>query len=234
MQSNSHLSRRARPDRDIEMEMTPSVPEPSMSSTLPSHLRSELATTSGSGILLDRTESFDTAAELEIKLKDRTRSKSKPRSGNRVRLNSTPVQVSHARDSRVSGPPTPELEVEPARGEDGRTDGWDGQEKTRIDLGSSRPISSEPPVDQEKAPRASPLASSPSTKESKPPAKSEEDPNTNPKSKTLWRKGLDRFTAAFWANRHVAWIWPKMKDWNEMKPVIRCAVAVSRGTHLGF
>jgi hypothetical protein len=228
MQSNSHLSRRARPDRDNEMDITPSVPEPSMSSTLPSHLRSEV-TPSGSGILLDRTESFDTAAELEIKLKDRTaRSKSKPRSGNRVRLNSTPVQVSHARDSRVSGPPTPELEVEPARGEDGRTDRRDGQEKTRIDLGSPRPISSEPPVSMEKAQRASPLASTPSTNESKPPAKSEKDPNTDPKPKPLWRKGLDRFTAAFWANRHVMWIWPKMKDWNEMKPVIRCAVAVSR------
>jgi hypothetical protein len=227
MQSDSHLSRRARPDRDIEMDLTPSVPEPSMASTIPSHLRSEV-TSSGSGILLDRTESFDTAAELEIKLKDRTRSKSKPRSGNRVRLNSTPVQVSHARDSRVSGPPTSELEVEPARGEDGRTDRRDGQEKTRIDLGSPRPISSEPPVDEEKAPRASPSAFSPSTKDSKPPAKSEEDPNTDPKPKPLWRKGLDRFTAAFWANRHVAWIWPKMKDWNEMKPVIRCAVAVSR------
>jgi hypothetical protein len=86
----------------------------------------------------------------------------------------------------------------------------------------------------EKAQRASPLASSPSTNESKPPAKSEKDPNTDPKPKPLWRKGLDRFTTAFWANRHVAWIWPKMKDWNEMKPVIRCAVAVSRCLNFGL
>jgi hypothetical protein len=186
--------------------MTPSVPEPSISSTLPSHLRTE----GSGGILLDRTESFDTAAELEIKLKSRP----KPRSGNRVRLNSTPVQVSHARTSRVSG--TSSTEVEPVRAENERIPG--PQEKSRTE--SPRPASPGAPLDVEKARRTYTPEASP-TKESRATNEPEEE------SKPLWRKSFDRFSSGFWANRHVAWIYPKMKDWNEMRPVIRCAVAVS-------
>ena len=200
---------RGRFDRD--MEMTPSVPEPSISSMLPSHLRTEAS----GGILLDRTESFDTAAELEIKLKNR----SKSRSGNRVRLNSTPVQVSHARSSRVH---TPTSDAEPSLAENERI--WAAQEKTRT--ASPRPASPAANVSTEK-PRRDSISISPPPRE----ANVQEEPQRE-KSKPILRKALDKFLKAFWANRHVAWIYPKMMDWNEMKPVIRCAVAVSSKTRL--
>lgn len=187
--------------------MTPSVPEPSISSAMPSYLRTEAST----GILVDRTESFDTAAELEIKLKNRPKSRSR----NRVRMNSTPVQISHARDSRIH---TPTADEESTLAQNERD--LAAQEKTRTASPLPASPAASPNANLEKPPRESSLNSS-QMKDSKLPKEAQDKP------KSIRRKGLDKFLAAFWANRHVAWIYPKTKDWNEMKPVIRCAVAVS-------
>jgi hypothetical protein len=167
-------------------------------------------TEGSSGILLDRPDLSEHDSALEIKLKSR------PKSANRVRLNSTPVQVSHAVSSRVqSGRQSP---VQDVLGE--HISGSAIQEKpTRT--ASPRPQSgSLPPVAIAKPPG--------DTKPELPgPDRSTETKGKKHKPETQWSRAHGRISKLFWENRHVAWMYPKMKDWNEMKPVLRCAVAVS-------
>lgn len=169
-------------------------------------------TEGSSGILIDRPDLSEQASELEIKLKSR------PKSANRVRLNSTPVQVSHAVASRVqSGRQSPVQDISTESPSNSTT-----QEKPSR-TASPRPESrSSPPLTLEKLPAKS-EAEKPSPEAATKKVAEKED-----KPKTAWNRACAQASKLFWGNRHVAWMYPKMKDWNEMKPVLRCAVAVSR------
>jgi len=167
-------------------------------------------TEGSSGILLDRPDLSEQDSELEIKLKSR------PKSANRVRLNSTPVQVSHAVSSRVqSGRQSP---VQEGLGEN-VSQGIIQEKPTRTasprpESGSSPPVAFAKPSGNTK-PEIPAHDQSTETKEKK------------DKPETVWSRAHGQASELFWENRHVAWMYPKMKDWNEMKPVLRCAVAVN-------
>jgi hypothetical protein len=172
------------------------------------------------GILKDSpglNEHSESPSILEIKSNRRYGNRGSP---NRVRLNSTPVQVTQSIPLQLTG-------------QDGEEypSGVTTDEPSEIirarETGSPAERQAQPQSDTTLPQPQSHMASTSSSTSSYPPK-----PEESSKQKTSSQPSRPKaFLVKAWSriteDRHVKWTWPRVTNWQMMKPVVRCAVAVS-------
>lgn len=201
----------------------------------------------GGGILLERSgySDDDTASMVEMKSNQRKKRKRGP--PQRVRLNSTPVQVpesllldTRARDSGARG--VPDKVPENAETEEGSSPlTTEAEERSSLSSPIHKPQDEAVNEKQEAGVRfrgqpatntteKNGSASPTKEKESQDRYKDKREDDTPLKTPSIWRRVWLMIYNRVRYDRHVQWMLPKVTNYQSMKPVIRCAVAVSHSS----